>query len=169
MKFFLFAVMVLASACSTTKMVEFRVESEPSGAQVDINGVSAGFTPTSVSLKCGRHFVGYANSSDGYGYDYSPYNITVYPSKDLPGESQSKLIDACQMAENGGGTLRFDLGLQRIQPKQRVDLEVSNKNSGASGSIDETIRKLKDLRDQGVLTDSEYKKKVKALIKDRAQ
>ena len=99
------------SACASSQTSQFSVQSNPPGAQVDVNGISMGNTPTQISLACSKHWIGVVNSPDGWAYDAPNYNVTVYPAPGAPGYSQTKLINPCQVPNGTTGTLRFDLGL----------------------------------------------------------
>ena len=114
---------LLLTGCYSSQMVAFKVNSTPPGAQVDVNGIAMGNTPTTVTLKCGKHWVGYAYSADGYASDTAPYEVTVYPSSAQPGFSQTKRVDPCQW--NGANTpeLDFNLSLDNVQPVQRIQVK----------------------------------------------
>ena len=43
---------VLLSGCAGSNMVTYKVLSAPSNAQVDVNGVSMGKTPTEIKIAC---------------------------------------------------------------------------------------------------------------------
>lgn len=140
-------------------MVPFKVDSTPSGAQVDVNGITFGHTPLEIQLQCSKHWVGVAVAPGGWSYDDAVYDVTVYPAGDLRGLSQTKRINACQV-KSPPGRLSFDLGLDSVTPLQRIDLNISPDTSGQSSSVEENLRILKRLRDQGILTEDEYRQKV---------
>lgn len=116
---------VLIYGCATSEIRQFTVTSKPEGAQVDVNGMYVGNTPTKVDLECSKKWVGIANSADGWSYDTSIYTITVYPSKDLPGISQTKNVNACQWRGAQAGALLFDLGLKDMPKEEKIDLNIT--------------------------------------------
>jgi len=59
------AMALSVSACTGLEMTQFRVVSNPPGAQVDVDGVSAGTTPTQISLGCSRRWVGVMEAPGG--------------------------------------------------------------------------------------------------------
>ena len=69
-KFILFALQFfLLVGCASSKSINFRVTSEPSNAQVDVNGMDVGNTPTEISLSCAQRWVGLAYS-ESVGFIY---------------------------------------------------------------------------------------------------
>ena len=60
MKKILSVMVVLAAVtgCSTSKQIKYTVTSDPSNAQVDVNGVEMGNTPTEITLGCTKQWVG---------------------------------------------------------------------------------------------------------------
>lgn len=112
----------LLSACASARSIPFSVVSNPPGAPVDVNGVSMGTTPLQISLSCSRRWVGVMNAPDGWAYDTQPYEITVYPSTQNPGFSQTKRVNPCLVQESGQGTIQFDLGLDSVKPKERIEI-----------------------------------------------
>lgn len=145
--------------CATANMVPFKVDSVPPGAQVDVNGVTLGHTPTEIQLQCSKRWVGVAVAPGGWAYDNAVYDVTVYPAKKLPGLSQTKRVNACQV-KDPPGYLSFDLDLDSVAPRQRIDLEINSDVSTPNPSVEENLRSLKRLRDQGILTEDEYREKV---------
>lgn len=158
-----------ALACATGNTIRFNVDSTPHGAQVDVKGVSQGVTPLQVGLQCKKRWVGVANAPDGWEYDRAVYEVTAFPPREQGGTSQTKRVNACEVL-HGVGHLVFDLGLQPIAPRQQIDLNVSGPanpppaSPGAS-SLETTLGNLKQLRDQGLLSDDEYRTKVDQAIK----
>ena len=110
----------LVAGCATATMIPFKVDSTPQGAQVEVNGVTLGTTPTEIQLQCSKRWVGVAIAPGGWDYDAVVYTVTVYPSRQTPGVAQTKRINACQV-RNPPGYLYFDLGLDLIMPRQRID------------------------------------------------
>lgn len=154
------------SGCATGRMIPFHVDSTPPGAQVDVNGMSMGITPTEIKLKCSKRWVGLAVAPGGWEYDNTLYEVAAYPSRDNPGVSQAKRVNPCQI-ENPPGRLHFDLGLDPVSPRQRVDLNLTQNEKVPS--LEDTIRALKRLKEQGLLTESEYQQKVNKAVKDASQ
>lgn len=152
---------LFALGCASARMVPFNVVSTPPGAQVDVNGVTLGVTPTHIRLQCSKRWVGLAVAPGGWAYDNAIYEVTVYPSKGNPGLSQTKRVNACQL-KSPPGNLFFDLSLDSVTPRQRIDVNLDTTHAPTSGdsSLQETLRSLKRLRDQGILTEGEYRGKV---------
>jgi hypothetical protein len=144
-------------------MMKFKVVSEPSGAQVDVNGISIGKTPTEMTLECSRWWVGIANSPDGWAYENTTYEVTAYPSSANPGYSQTKRINPCLWKGDQPAVLNFYLGLKKVEPTQKLEVELKNTTSQPD-SQKEAIQNLKKLREQGILSEAEYKEKVLNVI-----
>lgn len=102
-------------------MVPYQVTSDPTGAQVDINGTTAGNTPLTIELQCSKTFVGYGNSPTGYVNATGTYTIVVYPAKGMKGYSQTKRVDPCQYAGDYG-KINFNLELDPVLPKERIEI-----------------------------------------------
>ncbi|MEK6698212.1 MAG: SHOCT domain-containing protein [Nitrospirota bacterium] len=151
------------SGCASATMVPFTVDSTPQGGQIDVNGVTLGTTPMEIQLQCSKRWVGVAVAPGGWAYDNAIYDVTVYPSRNNPGVSQTKRVNACQV-KNPPGHLFFDLALDPVSPRQRIDLDVNRKPNGSS--LEETLLSLKRLRDQGFLTEQEYHEKVDKALKE---
>lgn len=151
--------------CATTNMIPFKVDSVPPGAQVDVNGITLGNTPVEIELQCSKRWVGVAVAPGGWSYDNAIYTVTVYPAGTLHGLSQTKRINACQV-KNPPGHLSFDLELETVTPLQRMDLNINPNTSKQSSSVEENLRILKKLRDQGILTEDEYREKVDKALDD---
>ena len=122
MKIILFAV-VLLSACSSQKMIRYTVETNPRDAIIDVNGVNlCTQTPCEIQLECKRRWVGLAYSSSGYAGS-SVYTVEALPrARGL--QSQRKIVDACQTAEDVGGRIYMDMELERVAPRSVVDVNV---------------------------------------------
>ncbi len=156
----------LISGCASSKMVRYQVDSTPPGAQIEVDGVSMGKAPTSFELQCSKRWVGMAVAPGGWEYDKVVYEVIAYPTKDNPGLSQSKGVNACQIQQEQG-FLHFDLTLDAVAPLQRLDVNINQGDK--SKSLDDTIRTLKHLRDQGLLTEDEYQLKVDKAIKNESR
>jgi hypothetical protein len=122
-KLFIVATTMIVFGCASQAMIPVAVISTPPGAQVDVNGISMGTPPAQLSLSCPKRWVGVANAPDGWAYDGSIFEITVYPSSGNPGYSQTKRINPCQWAGSGALEVKFDLGLERVAPTQKLQLE----------------------------------------------
>jgi len=147
-------------------MIPFSIDSKPPGAQVDVNGVTMGVTPTNIQLECMRYWVGVGVAPGGWAYNSTEYEITVYPSIDNPGISQTKMISACDAREMDNPGITFDLGLDTIAPRQRLDVNIDSDdgNETASRELEDTLMILSDLHNRGVLTDAEYQAKRSEVI-----
>lgn len=156
-----FAVAML-SGCAGTKKIDYTITSDPPNAQVDVNGVRMGETPVGVWLSCSRRWVGVMNAPGGWAHTSGTYEVTAYPPRGYRGYSQTKRIDPCQSIKQKKATLNFDLNLEAVAPRQKY--EIINRNVGTSEnggrSHNDTINSLKYLREQGLITEEEYKEKV---------
>lgn len=154
------------SGCATATMVPYQVESSPPGAQIEVNGVSMGAAPTTIELQCSKRWVGVVRAPGGWAFDNAVYDVSAFPTKDNPGLSQTKRVNACQLKEPPG-RLNFDLDLDTVSPRQRIDINVNQTDKPTT--IDDTIQTLKHLREQGHLSEQEYQQKVDKVIKDAAR
>ncbi len=164
----LFVISMEALGCATANTIRFNVDSTPEGAQVDVNGVAQGVTPLQVGLQCSKRWVGVFNAPDGWEYDRAVYEVTAYPPRRQAGISQTKRVNACEV-QNGVGHLVFDLRLQPLIPRQQIDLNVGGPANPspappAASTLETTLKNLKQLRDQGLLSDDEYRTKVDQAI-----
>src|SRR3954466_15332568 len=127
MRLFRLLVLPLAmgtAACATAEARRFLVTSTPPGARVDVNGISAGATPTEIQLRCVKRWVGLLYSPDGWAYAGSQYTVTAYPSNGTSGYAQSKQINGCLVNGTDEGAIHFDTGLEAVAPRSRVDITV---------------------------------------------
>lgn len=102
------------------------------------------------------------NSPDGLEQTSGRYVVTVLPTSDSEKHitSQSKSVNPCEFKRRGENPkLFFDLALQRIAPIQRVETK------NVDDKLTKSIEALKLLRDQKIITDEEYNKKVLELVK----
>jgi len=157
-RFLLCMPLIFFIGCASTNMMTVKVESEPVGAQIDVNGMSMGNTPTEVKMQCSKTWVGLMNSPDGWAYGNSVYEITAYPSSENPGYSQTKHINPCQWKGDRSPVINFNLGLEKVTPTQKI--EVKGIDFSQPDSQKEAIGNLRKLRDQGILSETEYKEKV---------
>ncbi|MBH3360474.1 PEGA domain-containing protein [Pseudomonas guariconensis] len=147
--------------CASSNMVPVDIVSEPSGAQIDVNGVTVGATPVRVQLACTKRWVGVINAPDGWAYDNAVYEVKAIPMAGA-GTVQSKRINSCEI-KSPPGRMRFDLAIENYAPTQRVEVSTKTTSSG----LDQALRSLKSLRDQGLLTEKEYRDKVDIAIGGR--
>lgn len=158
----LFTVITLyLSGCATASSVKYIVTSDPASAQIDVNGIEMGNTPTEINLECAKRWVGVINAPGGWANASGAYKVKAYPPKGFNGETQTKTVDPCQWAGDGSPSIKFDLDFEAIAPKQRIEVV----NTPPSGKYEEAIYSLQLLRDQGLLTDEEYKQKILALTR----
>lgn len=113
----------LSMGCTSTRWVEFDVTSNPISARIESNGVTVCETPCLLKLSCLEQFVGLANSQNGFAPNTLPYQIIAYPTKAHSTRlfSQSKMIQACQQLKGQKGALVFDLELDTVAPKTRIE------------------------------------------------
>lgn len=157
-------------ACATAESRRFLVSSTPPGALIDVDGASAGATPTELHLRCVKRWVGLINAPDGWAYDGSQYTVTAYPPDGSAGYSQSKRINACMINGPGPGAIHFDTNLDAVTPKSRVDISLDQGTpSPAASRYEKALRNLRQLRDAGVLSEEEYKAKVLKLAEEAGQ
>lgn len=152
----LLAVFALLAGCASSNNLKYDIISDPPNAPVEVNGVSMGETPTSVELGCSKKWVGLVNAPGGWANTSGPYEIKAYPPRGFSGQSQTRRVDPCQWSGEGVPRISFDLNLESVEPKQR--LEIINDQSG--GDLEEIIQSLRNLRDSGVISDEEYQQKV---------
>lgn len=118
---------------------------------------------TKIELECVKHWIGInPGGQGGWASDKVTYEITAIPSKNTPGISQTKRINPCEL-KDPPGRLLFDLALDKIAPRQRIDVSVSETDKNTS--LEDTIRALKRLKDQGLLSEEEYQAKVDKAVK----
>lgn len=143
------------TGCASNNSVVYRVTSTPAGAQVDVEGVEMGKTPTVIRLACAKRWVGVMNSPDGYANASGTYEVKVYPLLGTGGVSQTKRVNPCNWRGEGAPSINFDLALESFAPTQKIELSTTN-----GSEREKALNSLKSLRAQGVLTDEEYKQKV---------
>jgi hypothetical protein len=138
--------LLFLSGCSTNKVV-FSVQSSPSNAQIDVNGKEKGVTPTKISLECSKEWVGIMVTPTGWLRTSDLYEIKVHPPLGHHGQSQSQFIDPCKWSGKYQPTLNYEFSI------------ITSKDN-----LTESIRSLKILRDQNILTEKEYKQKLLQLV-----
>ena len=143
--------LVVVSGCATSNSVKYLVTSEPENAQIDVNGVEMGATPTEVNLECAKKWVGVINAPGGWANASGPYSVKAYPPRGSGGEIQTKNVDPCQWSGEGNPSIKFDLEFESVAPTQKIEVVKTNPES----NLEATINSLKLLRDQGVLSEEE--------------
>jgi hypothetical protein len=162
---------LILMGCATTardNKVEFRVKSDPEGCPVEVNGVNMGTTPTSIYLGVSKHWVGLAFSSDGWDYGNETYHVTCFP----PPQSDEGLISQTKVVQPrmtpSGADLYFNLRLKPYVPTQPIDIQqrtmeditIKDERTGPPSEDATTrLKKLKELLEQGFITDEEYQRK----------
>lgn len=152
----------ISTGCATSKGITYSISSTPESAPIDVNGVSVGVTPTSATLECTKKWVGVVNSPDGWGSATGKYEIKAYPPPGSGGYSQTKNIDPCQWKGNGNPSIQFDLGLESVEPTKNININANIKNTDTN--TQKSLEALKTLRESGVITEEEYKKKALDLV-----
>ena len=108
---------LLLIGCASSQDIPFKVTSDPSGAPVEVNGVRAGETPTSI------RWVGLAVAPGGWEYDDKVYNVHIFPPPRYSGEeelmSQNRRVRPASMPD--GGKIHADLSLEPRAPTQRIE------------------------------------------------
>lgn len=143
--------------CSTSRMVVFEVTSEPSNAQIEVDGYSMGTTPTQIQLACSEKWVGLAFSPDGFQRSGS-YTVTAYPPAGAIGDPQSKEINPWRWEGTSNPSIFFDLQIRDVEPVDRLEIELNstNKTTSPRGKCETMLKALRDLRDGGVITKEEF-------------
>lgn len=164
---------LILTGCATTardNKIEFRVKSDPAGCPVEVNGINMGATPTNIYLGMSRFWVGLAFSSDGWDYGNETYQVTCFPPPDSREQlvSQSKLVQPKMTPQ--GADLYFNLRLRPYVPTQPIDIqkhgteEITIRQEGST-ETGERLKKLQKLRDDGLITEEEFKKKRDEILK----
>lgn len=122
-KLTLIIISIVIAGCASTSSITYDITSQPPSAPVDVNGVSMGVTPTKAVLKCSKKWVGLAYSPDGWANASGKYEITAYPPTGFSGQSQSKNVDPCQWEGTNNPLVQFDLGLEKVAPIQRIEIQ----------------------------------------------
>jgi hypothetical protein len=118
--------LILLSGCTHRVItVPVQIDSVPQGCPVDVDGINRGNTPTTVSFTVSQAYSGLLKGDYWYSTNTVPNVVTVYPP---PGNgaglmSQTKSIMPGNLTD-GAGKVLFDLRLDSVQPKQRIDLTV---------------------------------------------
>lgn len=169
---------VLLTGCAKSVVVPFKVDSSPPNAPVEVDGIAVGRTPTEFQLSCTKRWVGLAYAEGGWAFDSAQYRVTAFPPHQGGGSSETKLINACQV-QNHPGNLHFQFGRPEGVPRPEVQAEDKAQQRSPpdprnvapehQSSLGETLRILKSLRDQGILSEEEYRAKVDAAITAAAE
>jgi len=159
MKKLLFGLCTVAclSACAFSKMVPYQVNSNPPGAQIDVNGVSMGIAPIRIELACDKRWLCPAGTRCHWELVDYMYEVTAHPTDDNPGLSQTERVNVCEL-KAAAGKISFDLRLAAAAPLQTIYVNV-NQND-ITTSLDDTRRTLESSRDQCMLSELEHEQKV---------
>ncbi len=116
------ALFSLASGCVVRDQVcVVSVTSNPSGASVDMNGISVGKTPCAVEVSLKREWVGYLHSKDGFAVSGSQRcEFTAYPPRNAGGSFQRKVISPSIL--RNGSKIHFDFGMATNRTHLEVNL-----------------------------------------------
>jgi len=160
------------SGCATPasqNLISFNVTSDPSGCPVEVNGVHSGDTPTTIRLGLSKHWVGLMYSPDGWGYGNEVYHVTCFPPPDAtePLTSQTKVITPSMTPR--GADLYFNLRLRHTKPTTPVDITHHGKSEvivkdEKKQSVAAKMRQLKEMKDEGLISQEEYETKRKQLL-----
>jgi len=98
------------------------ITSEPSGANVDVNGVYRGKTPLALQIPLVKSWVGLAYSPNGYAYVNQDFVFVGYPPQGVSGGFQKKVLAAKDMEL--GAAIHFQFGVVTNQPviEQRIEI-----------------------------------------------
>lgn len=122
----LVAASVAIAGCAGTKTVRYQVQSEPSGATVEVNGTYMGKTPTGFTWDVPRRWVGLFNAPGGWAYHQGVARVRIIPpSGGHEGErltSQTKAIRPAQHVDQGETTIRANLFLEPTRPVQPIEV-----------------------------------------------
>jgi hypothetical protein len=104
--------------CASTKKVSYNIVSDPSDVVIEVNGTTLCMqTPCKIELQCGKMWVGYAFSPDGWQYNSANYKITAMPkTSDDSLFINSNTVNACQLGEGAEGQVYFNLRRQKTSP-----------------------------------------------------
>lgn len=163
----------VVSGCATPasqNLVSFKVTSDPSGCPVEVNGVHSGNTPTTLRIGLSKHWVGLMYSPDGWGYGNEVYHVTCFPPPDStePLTSQTKVITPSMTPK--GADIYFNLRLRPVTPTQSIDIkhdgksEITVKEEAEDASVAAKMRQLKQLKDEGLISQEEYDTKRKKIL-----
>lgn len=116
---------LLTFGCASTNKVTFDVTSHPPKSQIYVNRVGMGKTPTSIILECNRKWV---DSPDSWMSTSEKYEVLAYPPNNFQGQIQSKQVDPCQWKGAGHAALYFDLGLEAVTSRQKIEVTTKSIN-----------------------------------------
>jgi len=151
---------------------EVGLSSNPTNAQIFVNGVQKGTTPVTLDLeRDGSHII--RLELDGY----KPYEISLTKNTSgwvwgniLFGGLIGLAIDAIDGAiyniqpDNIQANLLPDDGIAIKLEMTKGVPEGAEKIGQMEKSVSERLKELKELKDEGILTDEEYETKRKALV-----
>ena len=170
---------IIASGCATTpasNKIAFRVTSDPPGCPIEVNGIASGVTPTTIYLGSSKYWVGLLMSPNGWAYGNQQYQVTCLPPPDSkePLVSQTKVISPGMTPQ--GARIAFNLRLRPVHPTQPIEINKQEKSEiiirdervdpPQSSTAADRLRELKKLRDDGLITEEEFKQKRQSILKE---
>lgn len=150
--------------CASVINVPFKVKSNPNGCPIEVNGVSMGITPVTIKLSTRKSWVGLMKAPDGWAYGYEQYEVTCLPPSNIGKGLTSQTKTITPRLTPKGGSIYFDLGLVPVNPTQKIEIN-SNTNTDSFSDNSERLKKLKQMREEGLINEDEYNKKRKEIIK----
>lgn len=163
---------LVAGGCATTardNLIQYKVASDPIGCPIEVNGISMGRTPTTISLGASKTWVGLAFSRDGWEYGGESYEVTCLP----PASSTEPLISQTKVIQPGttpqGAEIYFNLRLSPYNPPTRIEIDKRGKEeitikSEMPEDVESRLRKIKRLLDEGIISEEEYNSKRREII-----
>jgi hypothetical protein len=115
----------LCQGCSSVRVYNFRVNSNPQGCPVEVDGTVFGYTPTTVPLSVSKRWVGVVNAPGGWEYRNQAYIVKCYPPPAGTGQnlvSQTKRVFITPGVTPAEPELYFDLTLESVAPTQNINV-----------------------------------------------
>ena len=79
------------AGCTTTEMISFQVESNPSGARIEVNNLDRGVAPTTVQLEMKKTWSPFAPG--GWHVHKTAYEVVAFPPESVKsGQRHTKAI-----------------------------------------------------------------------------
>ena len=172
----LLGVLASSAGCvssARSNQIPFGVRSDPPGCPIEVNGVSMGVTPTTIYLGASKSWVGLFNSPDGWEYGNQSYTVRCLP----PVGSGQGMVSQDKIVQPGttpnGAEIFFNMQLRPYVHPQHIDVRNDERSNitikrAPDGISDASARleKLKQLKQDGLITDDEYQAKRKAILDD---
>lgn len=116
------AIVVLAvSSCASAHKVYFKIETQPVGAQVLLNGADICTAPCTIWVQGTERWVGLSYSPSGRACVNGRATVEVMPIAE--GQyAQSRSVDACTFEPDSTQDMKFDLLLRKVAPKQEIEI-----------------------------------------------